>query len=124
MLAVGEAARSGEPSGCDGAGGAPACRGQVGGQLKALAGSDGLGGIGRCAELGRGEAFVESLQFGVGEPGTRHGDLLRVCGHAEGPVAEAATGPSGMLTGVDEDWTELCRDGLGFSEPWDGTYDT
>jgi formate hydrogenlyase regulatory protein HycA len=29
-----------------------------------------------------------------------------------------------MLTGVDEGWTELCPDGLGFSEPWDGTYDT
>lgn len=32
----------------------------------------------------------------------------------------------GLLTGVDEGeaWAELYPDRLGFSEPWDGTYDT
>lgn len=32
----------------------------------------------------------------------------------------------GLVTGVDEGeaWAELYPDGLGFSEPWDGTYDT
>lgn len=32
----------------------------------------------------------------------------------------------GLMTGVDEGegWAELYPDGLGFSEPWDGTYDT
>lgn len=31
----------------------------------------------------------------------------------------------GLVTGVDEGeaWAELYPDGLGFSEPWDGTYD-
>ncbi|MFE2537496.1 hypothetical protein [Streptomyces sp. NPDC059371] len=32
----------------------------------------------------------------------------------------------GLVTGVDEGegWAELYPDGLGFSEPWNGTYDT
>ncbi|MFE2533730.1 hypothetical protein [Streptomyces sp. NPDC059371] len=54
-----------------GASGAPARRGEVVRQAQALAGGDGLGSAGQRGGLGRGEAVVEGLQFGVGEVGTR-----------------------------------------------------